>query len=59
MPHKGFLFDRISHNRAEKRKIAMLFLIVPLALFVAVRAARAVRESLRGVPRSNRDWIWY
>lgn len=37
----------------------MLLLIVPLALFVAVRAARAVRESLRGVPRSNRDWIWY
>ena len=37
----------------------MLFLIVPLALFVAVRAGRAIRESLRGVPRSNRDWIWY
>lgn len=37
----------------------MLFLIIPLGLLVAVRAARAVRESLRGVPRSNRDWIWY
>ena len=37
----------------------MLILIVPLALFVLVRAARAVRESLRGVPRSNHDWIWY
>ena len=37
----------------------MLILIVPLALFVVVRAARAVRESLRGVPRSNHDWIWY
>lgn len=37
----------------------MLLLIVPLALFVGVRAVRAVHESLRGVPRSNRDWIWY
>ncbi len=37
----------------------MLFLIVPLALFFLVRSVRAVRESLRGVPRSNRDWIWY
>ncbi len=37
----------------------MLLLIIPLALFVIVRAVRAVRESLRGVPRSNRDWIWY
>lgn len=59
MPHKGFLFTPISHNRAENKGNAMLFLIVPLGLFVAVRAARAVRESLRGVPRSNRDWIWY
>ena len=37
----------------------MLFLIVPLALWALIRAERAVRESLRGVPRSNRDWIWY
>lgn len=37
----------------------MLILIVPLALLVVVRAARAVRESLRGVPHSNHDWIWY
>lgn len=37
----------------------MLFLIIPLGLYLFVRAARAVRESLRGVPRSNRDWIWY
>ncbi len=59
MPHKGFLFTPISHNRAEKKGNAMLLLIVPLALFVLVRAVRAVRESLRGVPRSNRDWIWY
>lgn len=59
MPHKGFLFAHISHNRAEKKGNAMLFLIVPLAVFIAVRAACVVRESLRGVPRSNRDWIWY
>lgn len=59
MPHKGFLFTPISHNRAKKKGNAMLLLIVPLALFVLVRAVRAVRESLRGVPRSNRDWIWY
>ena len=59
MPHKGFLFTPISHNRAKKEGNAMLLLIVPLGLFVVVHAARAVRESLRGVPRSNRDWIWY
>jgi hypothetical protein len=53
------LFAHISHNRAEKKGNAMLFLIVPLAVFIAVRAACVVRESLRGVPRSNRDWIWY
>ncbi len=37
----------------------MLLLIIPLALFVGVRTLRALRESLRGVPRSNRDWVWY
>jgi hypothetical protein len=37
----------------------MLLLIIPVALLLVVRAARAVRESLRGVPRSNHDWIWY
>ena len=37
----------------------MLFLIVPFSLWLGVRALRAVRESLRGVPRSNHDWIWY
>jgi hypothetical protein len=59
MPHKGFFLPPISHNRAEKKGNAMLLLIVPLGLFVVVHAVRAVRESLRGVPRSNRDWIWY
>lgn len=37
----------------------MLLLIIPLAVFVLVRAVRTLRDSLRGVPRSNRDWIWY
>ena len=37
----------------------MLFVVITLAAFVVVRAVRAIRESLRGVPRSNRDWIWY
>ena len=37
----------------------MLLIVFALAVFVLVRAAQAAVESLRGLPRSNEDWIWY
>ena len=37
----------------------MLILIIGLGVFFGVRAAKAVLASLRSLPRSNEDWIWY
>jgi hypothetical protein len=37
----------------------MLFFILAITAFVAVRAVQAVIESLSSLPRSNQDWIWY
>jgi hypothetical protein len=37
----------------------MLIFISAAALFVLVRTVRAAMESLRSLPRSNQDWIWY
>jgi hypothetical protein len=37
----------------------MLILIIALGVFLAARAVMAALASLRGLPRSNEDWIWY
>jgi len=37
----------------------MLFLFVAIAVFAGVHAVRATLASLRSLPRSNEDWIWY
>jgi hypothetical protein len=37
----------------------MLILIIGLGVFLGVRAVMAVLVSLRSLPRSNEDWIWY
>lgn len=37
----------------------MLILIIALGLYAAARAVGAVLASLRNLPRSNEDWIWY
>lgn len=37
----------------------MLILIIALGVFLGVRATRAALASLRSLPRSNEDWIWY
>lgn len=37
----------------------MLILIIALGTYFGVRAVMAVRASLRALPRSNEDWIWY
>lgn len=37
----------------------MLILIIGLGVFLGVRTVRAVLVSLRSLPRSNEDWIWY
>lgn len=58
MPHKGFLLVHISHNRAEKGN-AMLFILAAVAVFAGIQAIRAALASLRSLPRSNEDWIWY
>lgn len=37
----------------------MLFILAAIAVFVGVHAVRAALASLRALPRSNEDWIWY
>ncbi len=37
----------------------MLILIIAVGVFLGVRAVKAVLASLRSLPRSNEDWIWY
>ncbi len=37
----------------------LLLFIAPLAAFLVVRAVQALTTSLRALPRSNEDWIWY
>ena len=37
----------------------MLVLIVGLGIYGTVRAVKAVLASLRSLPRSNEDWVWY
>jgi len=37
----------------------MLFIFAAIAVFAGVQAVRAALASLRALPRSNEDWIWY
>jgi hypothetical protein len=37
----------------------MLILIIAAGIYFGVRAVRAVQASLRALPRSNEDWVWY
>lgn len=37
----------------------MLFIILASAALGAARAAQSALASLRSLPRSNEDWIWY
>lgn len=37
----------------------MLIVIIALGIYGGFRALAAVQASLRALPRSNEDWIWY
>ena len=37
----------------------MLILAIAVAAYAVVRAAACVLDSLRALPRSNEDWVWY
>lgn len=37
----------------------MLFLFIGLGCYVVFRGAESVLGALRGLPRSNEDWVWY
>lgn len=37
----------------------MLIMLSLFGLFVGLRAVMAAIASLRHLPRSNEDWIWY
>jgi hypothetical protein len=37
----------------------MLIIARFLAVYAAVLGVRGVRDTLRSLPRSNRDWVWY
>ena len=37
----------------------MLFILASIAVFAGVQAVRAALASLRALPSSNEDWIWY
>lgn len=52
------LFIPISHNRAKKGT-TMLILLAIAAAAAALRLAWGALQSLRSLPRSNADWIFY
>ena len=37
----------------------MLILMLSLAILGVAAAVRSALASLRGLPRSNEDWVWY
>lgn len=37
----------------------MLIIALFLAAYAAVLGVRTVCDTLRSLPRSNRDWVWY
>jgi hypothetical protein len=37
----------------------MLIIALLLVAYAAVQGVRAAFDTLRSVPRSNRDWVWY
>ncbi len=37
----------------------MLIIALLLAAYAAVLGVRAVHDTLRGLPRSNEDWVWF
>jgi hypothetical protein len=37
----------------------MLIIAIFLVAYAGVLGARAVCDTLRSLPRSNRDWVWY
>lgn len=37
----------------------MLIIAIFLAAYALVAGARCLRDTLRSLPRSNRDWVWY
>lgn len=53
-----FFFSQISHNRAKKGA-TMLILIALAASGAALRLAWSALQTLRALPRSNADWIFY
>jgi hypothetical protein len=37
----------------------MLIIALFLAAYAAALGVRGLRDTLRSLPRSNRDWVWY
>ena len=37
----------------------MLIIALFLAAYVAVLGIKGLRDTLRNLPRSYRDWVWY
>ncbi len=37
----------------------MLIIALFLAAYALVVGVRCLRDTLRSLPRSNRDWVWY
>lgn len=58
MTSSRLFFSHISHDRAKKG-VLMWIIFSGLGLYLLGRGLLAVFRSLRNVPRSNRDWIFY
>lgn len=37
----------------------MLIIALFLVAYAAILGVRELRDTLRSLPRSNRDWVWY
>lgn len=37
----------------------MLIIVLCFIVYAAVLGVEATRDTLRSLPRSNQDWVWY
>ena len=57
-PTRAFCWSMF-RTTVRRKGNAMLFLLLTIAALAATRAAQSALASLRSLPRSNEDWIWY
>ena len=58
-PIRAFCWPVFRTIVRRKENAMLFFLLLAIAVVAAARAAQSALASLRSLPRSNEDWIWY